>query len=147
VAYIIDGIILGIGQYILLAIIVGHLRSSSLTGFGFKLWIVRLIVGVGSIVYYALLEGSERGQSVGQMALGIAVRDAPGGGAISHQRAGLRNVILAPSLVVTLIPFVGGLLSLIAGIWTLICGLSPLWNNGRQGYHDISQQTDVIKVR
>lgn len=146
-AYILDGIALGIVNYILLAIVVGHIRSNTLTGFGIKVWIVRVIVGVGSIIYFAVLEGSERGQSLGMMALGISVRDASSGGAITPQRAGLRMVIFYPSQVLTLIPFVGGFLSLLGVIWTLICGLSPLWNDNRQGYHDISQNTTVIKVR
>jgi uncharacterized RDD family membrane protein YckC len=147
VAYILDGIVLGIVNYILLAIVVGHLRSNTLTGFGLKLWIVRVIVGVISILYFALLQGSERGQSLGMMALGISVRDASTGGAITPQRAGIRMVIFYPSLVLSWVPFAGGALSLLGDIWTLICGLSPLWNDKRQGYHDISQKTTVIKVR
>jgi uncharacterized RDD family membrane protein YckC len=147
VAYILDGIVLGIVNYILLAIVVGHLRSTSLTGFGLKLWIVRVIVGVISILYFALLQGSERGQSLGMMALGISVRDAATGGPITPQKAGTRMVIFYPSLVLNWIPFIGVFLSFLGDIWTLICGLSPLWNDKRQGYHDVSQNTTVIKVR
>ena len=106
-----------------------------------------MLVGVISIAYFALLQGSERGQSLGMMALGISVRDASTGGAITPQRAGTRIVIFYPSLVLSWIPFAGGLLSILGDIWTLICGLSPLWNDKRQGYHDVSQNTTVIKVR
>jgi uncharacterized RDD family membrane protein YckC len=147
VAYILDSIALGIVNYILLLIFLGHLKSNSLTGFGLKLWIVRVLVGVISIAYFALLEGSERGQSLGMMALGISVRDASSGGPITPQRAGTRMVLFDPSLVLTWIPFAGYALSLLGDIWTLICGLSPLWNANRQGYHDVAQKTTVIKVR
>ena len=74
------------------------------------------------------------------MALGIAVRDAQSGGPITTQRAGVRMVILYPWLVLIWIPFVGPLLGLIADVWSLVCGLSPLWNDRRQGYHDVSQK-------
>jgi uncharacterized RDD family membrane protein YckC len=148
VAILIDGFIIGVVYRILIGIVVGSsFGSHSFTAFGFKLWIVGLIVGVGGIAYFALLEGSPRGQSLGQMALGIAVRDAQSGGPIVSQRAGIRMVILYPWLVLIWIPFVGPLLALIADVWSLVCGLSPLWNDRRQGFHDISQRTLVVKVR
>jgi len=148
VAILIDGVIIGVIYRILAGIVVGSsFGSRSLTAFGLRLWIVGLIVGVGGIAYFALLEGSPRGQSLGQMVLGIAVRDAQSGGPITPQRAGIRMVILYPWLVLIWIPFVGPLLALVADVWSLICGLSPLWNGRRQGYHDISQKTLVVKVR
>lgn len=148
VAILIDGVILGVVYNVLFAIIVGtSFGSDSFRHFGIKLWLVSLVVGVGGIVYFALMEGSERGQSVGQLALGIAVRDSATGGAIAPQRAGIRMIILYPWLVLIWIPIVGTFLALIADIWSLVCGLSPLWNEQRLGYHDISQKTTVIKVR
>jgi uncharacterized RDD family membrane protein YckC len=148
VAIFIDGIIIGVIYRILIGIVVGSsIGTHAYTSFGFKLWIVTLIAGVGGLLYFALLEGSPRGQSLGQMALGIAVRDAESGGPITAQRAGIRMVILYPWLVLIWIPFVGPLLALIADVWSLVCGLSPLWNDRRQGYHDISQKTLVVKVR
>ena len=148
VAILIDGFIIGVVYRILIGIVVGSsFGSSSYTGFGFKLWIVTLIAGLGGLAYFALMEGSPRGQSLGQMALGIAVRDAQSGGPITTQRAGIRMVILYPWLVLIWIPFVGPVLALIADVWSLVCGLSPLWNDRRQGYHDVSQKTLVVKVR
>ncbi len=148
VAFIIDAFIIGTVYWILTAIVVASsVGSNSFTGFGIKYWIVELIVGLGGVAYFAFLEGSARGQSVGQMALGIAVRDSETGGPINVQRAGIRMVILYPWMVLICIPFVGWILGAIASIWTLVCGLSPLWNPGQKGYHDIAQKTTVIKVR
>ncbi len=148
VAIFIDGLMIGVVYWILVAAVVStSLGSDSFTHFGLKLWLVDVVVGVAGIAYFAILEGSAKGQSVGQMTLGIAVRDVASGGPITPQRAGIRMVILYPWLVLIWIPFIGPILGFIAEIWTLVCGLSPLWNPGRQGYHDISQKTTVIKVR
>jgi len=139
---------IGVVYWILLAIVIGSsLHSESFSHFGVKLWLVELIVGIAAIAYFAILGGSERGQTVGQMALGIAVRDVNTGGAITPQRSAVRMIILFPWMVLIWIPFVGGILTILGNIWGLVCGLSPLWNDNRQGYHDIAQKTTVIKVR
>jgi len=147
VAIVIDGIMIGIVYSILLSVAVQGSFSHGFTHFGLRLWIVDLIVGLGGIAYFAILEGSERGQSLGQMALGIAVRDTTTGGSIDPKRAGIRMVILYPWLVLIWIPFIGAFLAFLGDLWGLICGLSALWNPNRQGYHDIAQNTLVIKVR
>jgi uncharacterized RDD family membrane protein YckC len=77
------------------------------------------------------------------MVLGIAVRDESTGGAIGPQRAGLRILVLDPGLLVSWIPVIG----LIAGLYTVVAALSPLWDDRRQGFHDKVAKTDVIKVR
>jgi uncharacterized RDD family membrane protein YckC len=147
IAILIDGIIIGIVYSVLIRIVVDTAVSNGFTHFTLKLWIVSLIVGIGGIAYFALLEGNERGQSLGQMALGIAVRDATTGGPLDPRRAGVRMVILYPWLVLIWIPFIGPFLGFLGDLWTLICGLSPLWNPNRQGYHDVAQGTVVVKVR
>ncbi len=77
------------------------------------------------------------------MALGIAVRDEVNGGAIGPPRAALRILVLYPGVAVGWIPIIG----VLAGLWTLVAGLSPLWDSRRQGFHDKVAHTDVIKVR
>jgi uncharacterized RDD family membrane protein YckC len=147
-AILIDSVMFSVVYYILLLIVIGSsFHSDSFSHFGIKLWIVDLVVGLGAITYFAILGGGPKGQTVGQMALGIAVRDVNTGGAITPQRAAVRMVILYPWMVFIWIPFAGGILTLLGDVWGLICGLSPLWNDNRQGYHDISQKTTVIKVR
>jgi uncharacterized RDD family membrane protein YckC len=147
VAILIDGIIIGIAYSVLIGIVVRHSISHGFTHFGLAAWIVDLIVGIGGIAYFSLLEGNERGQSLGQMALGIAVRDAATGGPIDPRRAGIRMVILYPWLVLIWIPVIGPLLAFVGDLWGIMCGLSPLWNPNRQGYHDLAQRTTVVKVR
>ena len=105
--------------------------------------VIGLLFAVIDLGYFAILNGSEKGQTVGQMALGITVRDEATGGAIGPQRAGTRILILEPGIVIGWLPIAGFL----AGIYTLVAGLSPLWDSRRQGFHDKVAHTDVIKVR
>jgi uncharacterized RDD family membrane protein YckC len=51
--------------------------------------------------------------------------------------------VLDPGLLVSWIPVIG----LIAGLYTVVAALSPLWDDRRQGFHDKVAKTDVIKVR
>jgi len=126
----------------------GFVRSAVSGGIYQSHWIAGLIVvgivfAVIDIGYFALLNGSEKGQTVGQMALGIAVRDEATGGAIEPALAGLRIIVLAPEMVLGWIPVLGAL----ANLYTIVAGLSPLWDSRRQGFHDKVAHTDVIKVR
>ena len=51
--------------------------------------------------------------------------------------------ILDPGILIGWIPIVGFL----ASLYTLLAGLSPLWDPRRQGFHDKVAHTNVIKVR
>jgi uncharacterized RDD family membrane protein YckC len=145
VAIIVDAFILGVPKGIITAIFVQTAVSGGLYQ---SRWIASLVVigiifAIIDIAYFALLNGSEKGQTVGQMMLGIAVRDEASGGAIGPQRAGVRIVVLYPEILVAWIPILGAL----ADIYTLVAALSPLWDSRRQGFHDKVARTDVIKVR
>lgn len=142
VAIIIDEIILTVPQVIITdAVISGNsLNTKHVSGGAVALGIIFTLV---DIAYFAWLNGGERGQTVGQMALGIAVRDRATGGAIGPQRAGYRNIVLEPGLLLRWVPVLG----LLAGLYTIVCALSPLWDANRQGFHDKVAKTDVIKVR
>ncbi|MGD0392263.1 MAG: RDD family protein [Acidimicrobiales bacterium] len=145
VAIIVDALILGVPKGIITAIFVGATGGG---GVYQSHWIASVIVigiifAVVDVGYFALLNGSEKGQTVGQMMLGIAVRDEPSGGAIRPERAGVRIVVLYPEVLVGWIPVIGA----IAGLYTLVAALSPLWDSRRQGFHDKVAHTDVIKVR
>ena len=142
VAIIIDGLILFIPLGIIFSAALG---TTGVTGghLGVKVAIAAIIDAVVEIAYFAVLNGSEKGQTVGMMAMGITVRDASSGGAIGPQRAGMRILALSPGIVLSWVP----LLSALAGLYTLVCGLSPLWDSRRQGFHDKALNTVVIKVR
>ena len=98
---------------------------------------------VVDIAYFAYLNGSANGQTLGQMVFGIAVRDQMSGGAIGPQRAALRILVLEPGFILSWIPVLGT----IAGLYTIVAGLSPLWDSRKQGFHDKAAHTVVIKAR
>ncbi|HEX4217537.1 MAG TPA: RDD family protein [Acidimicrobiales bacterium] len=149
VAIIIDSIILGVVTGLISAGILasGHYRGSANGIFSTNLDARHVIAGLITFVidlgYFALLNGSEKGQTVGMMALGITVRDAETGGRIDPGRAGLRIFILYPGILLRWIPVLGA----IAGLYTIVAGLSPLWDKKREGWHDKVAKTTVIKVR
>ena len=89
-------------------------------------------LGVSALVwigYLTLLGSSRRGQTLGMMLYGIAVRDDAGGGQVSVGRATLRSVIL--------LGLSGFFVDL---IW-------PLWDKKRQSLHDKAARTVVVDVR
>lgn len=83
--------------------------------------------------YYGLLNGGERGQTVGKMALGIQVRDASAGGPIGPGRGAVRYLVVGVGA-----PLTFGLFALLDGLW-------PLWDPGRQALHDKVAGSVVIK--
>lgn len=86
---------------------------------------VSFLVWVG---YLSLLASSRRGQTLGMMLYGIAVRDVEGG-SVSVGRATIRSVILI----------------LASGF--LIDAFWPLWDPRRQALHDKPARTVVVDVR
>ncbi|MGA8371597.1 MAG: RDD family protein, partial [Acidimicrobiales bacterium] len=149
VAIIIDSVILGIVTGIISAVIIaaGHYVGNGNGLFSTRLdarhVIAGLITFVIDLAYFALLNGSDKGQTVGMMALGITVRDNETGGRIDPQRAGLRIFVLYPGILLRWIPVLGA----ISGVYTIVVGLSPLWDKKREGWHDKVVKTTVIKVR
>jgi len=95
----------------------------------------RLLWFLLAIAYYAVLNGSEAGQTFGKRVLGIAVRDAATGGAIGVQRAVLRYIVVGLFRVV-----------LFFGLFTLLDGLWPLWDPQRQALHDKIAGSVVVRV-
>jgi uncharacterized RDD family membrane protein YckC len=144
-AIFLDGLILAIPKIIIGAIVIGSAAGTGVTTTGITLGVVVLgiVFSLIDLAYFAYLNGSDKGQTVGQMALGIAVRDLDTGGAIGPERAGVRILVLEPGIIFSWIPVLGA----IAELYTLVAALSPLWDSGRQGFHDKVAKTDVIKVR
>lgn len=113
VAAIIDGLILGVIGGIL-GLVLGNTLGSA----------VNLLLG---LAYYAYLEGSPSGQTVGKRAMSIRVIDFAGGGPLGPGRALLR--------------YVGRILSAIP------CGLGyfwMLWDSEKQTWHDKIATTVVV---
>jgi uncharacterized RDD family membrane protein YckC len=147
VAIILDSVILAIVTGLIRAGVVGTGRNNGNSVFSTSLDSRHIIAGLITVVidlaYFAILNGSVKGQTVGMMALGITVRDTNTGGQIDPPRAGFRIIVLYPGILVAWIPVLG----LIGDVWTIVVGLSPLWDKKREGWHDKVAKTTVIKVR
>jgi uncharacterized RDD family membrane protein YckC len=113
---IIDGILLSIVSGILRAVI----------GFG----VGGLLGLVIDIAYFTILIGGARGQTVGQMALGIRVIDFNTGGSIGYGRAFIRWLV---AIVSALVIFIGY-------FWML-------WDKEKQCWHDKPANDVVVPVQ
>jgi uncharacterized RDD family membrane protein YckC len=89
-------------------------------------------LGVSALVwvgYLTLLGSSRRGQTIGMMLYGIAVRDDADGGQVSVARATIRSLIL------------------VAASGFFVDLLWPLWDRKRQSLHDKAARTVVVDIR
>jgi uncharacterized RDD family membrane protein YckC len=113
---IIDGILLGIVDGILRAIL----------GYGAGVGLSFVIAAI----YFTAMIGSDRGQTVGQMALGIRVIDFNTGGPIGYGRAFIRWLVSYISLVVIFLGY----------LWML-------WDKEKQCWHDKAANDVVVPVQ
>jgi uncharacterized RDD family membrane protein YckC len=114
-AIIVDGLILGVVGFLLTLVF----SEEAANGVGILI----------ALVYFAYLEGSGSGQTVGKRALGIRVIDFRSGGPIGFGRG--------------LIRYVSRILS------TIPCGLGylwMLWDREKQTWHDKLANTVVVPV-
>jgi uncharacterized RDD family membrane protein YckC len=134
-----DLVILAIPSVIIVTLIAGNAVSTRVTGTSSaspRLWEgvgVALVVSLG---YFSFLDGGRSGQTVGKMALGIAVRDNDTGVPVGAGRALLRRAFCFGLLFVPLvfIPFI-------------LNALSPLWDPRRRAWHDKVGRTCVVSIR
>ncbi len=143
IAILIDGLILGLGGFIIFLVIAAGLASHADTSnsqpatagsvLGIYLGLM-LISSIPGAIYYAIMNGSRRGQTVGKMALGIAVRDARTGGPIGFWRALGRNLIIVVFRVLLYIPYI-------------LDSLAPLWDARRQAWHDKVAHSVVVDLK
>jgi uncharacterized RDD family membrane protein YckC len=139
VAIIIDSIMLGVVFAILRGIFGGantvvFNSDGTTTIHTGHLIIAEIIEVVLTLAYFGIFDGSERGQTLGKMALGIATRDVNTGGPIGTGRAVLRRFVYT---ILWALLFIPGLINV----------LSPLWDKRRQAWHDKAASSDVIKTR
>ena len=112
----IDGIVVGIAS--------GILKAIAGTGAGTGLGI---LIGAA---YFTAFIGAERGQTLGQMALGIRVVGLDTGGSIGYVRALIRWVV-----------------SLISAAVILLGYLWMLWDKEKQCWHDKAANDVVVLVQ
>jgi uncharacterized RDD family membrane protein YckC len=92
-----------------------------------------VLVFLAALAYSMVMDGSQRGQTIGKMALLIQVRDATTGGPIGFARALGRRFIF---LILFQLLFLPGLLN----------ALSPLWDGRRQAWHDKAVNSVVLNA-
>lgn len=132
-ALVIDGILIAIPTALFVGIIgfgaldTGATATLAASGLG----------TLFGLAYYALLDGSERGQTVGKMAMGVQVRDERTGGPIGYGKGVVRHVLQT----------VAGFFSCVGLVFVLVDGLFPLWDPKRQTLHDKVAGTVVIDAR
>lgn len=112
----IDGIVVGVATGILKAAL-GTTTGSSLG----------LVV---SAAYFTAFVGAERGQTLGQMTLGIRVLGLDNGASIGYGRAFLRWVMSIVSAIVLLLGY----------LWML-------WDKEKQCWHDKAANAVVVPVQ
>lgn len=113
---IIDGILLSIVSRVLEAV------TSTAAGSGIGL--------VVSVAYFTVLIGSNRGQTLGQMALGIRVIDFNTGGPIGYGRAFVRLIGR----------YISGAVCYLGYLWML-------WDKEKQCWHDKAANDVVVPVQ
>jgi len=127
-AYLIDIVFLNI----VVSLVLGFVGTGSGKGTSQAVDLgLAAVIGLG---YFAFLDGSRRGQTVGKALLGIATRDIRTGGPIGAWRGLVRRFIFDVLFLAFLVP---GVLNV----------LSPLWDRHRQAWHEKLGQTCVVDVR
>jgi uncharacterized RDD family membrane protein YckC len=112
----IDGIVLGIAG----GIVRGVLGNGAGSGVGFVI----------SAVYFTAFIGAERGQTLGQMVLGIRVVGLDNGASIGYGRALIRWLV-----------------SIVSAIALLLGYLWMLWDSEKQCWHDKAANDVVVPVQ
>jgi uncharacterized RDD family membrane protein YckC len=142
VAALIDfGVNLGVWIVLILIAVAGshirtapdHYGNTSTAGGGVAIIALALLTGVVVTLGYHLLNGGQRGQTIGKRIVGIQTRDAETGGPISYPRAFGRYVAYVVAWLI--LPIVG----IIDLIW-------PLWDDRRQTVHDKAVHSVVVCV-
>jgi uncharacterized RDD family membrane protein YckC len=141
VALIIDWLIIGIPSIIFFLILASATKTTSTDVFGNSYTRVNrgaeflgyIVILAAYGLYYVLLNGSERGQTVGKMVMGIAVKDENGTQPIGYGRAAGRfGIVFVCNLC-----FIPEILNY---LW-------PLWDVRRQCWHDKVAHSLVVNVR
>jgi uncharacterized RDD family membrane protein YckC len=91
-AALVDGIIVGVPTWIVIALVFGiklktqHANGTQSVSFSGKFFGESVFAGLVTLVYYALLDGGPRGQTLGKRVAGIRVVDAASGTSIGYAR-------------------------------------------------------------
>lgn len=148
-AALIDAVVITIPSYIIMLVVgVGAFQSADIETDEFgnvvsvgdpSSFIVTMLVSFGivtalGIAYQVYFNGSEKGQTIGKMALKIQVRDEKTGGPIGYGRAAIRWLV---AVVLWAACYVPG----------IVDALFPLWDPKRQTIHDKAANSLVVDAQ
>jgi uncharacterized RDD family membrane protein YckC len=127
-ARLIDGIIVNIVAFGI-AIAIGSLNNY---------WVTGLFSGLLMFLYFLAFEGTQ-GWTPGKKLLGLSVRGPGGAAKPDLQQAAIRNVWT----LLNIVPFIGGLLTLVA---VIVIAVTINGSPTKQGKHDeLAGGTQVVK--
>jgi uncharacterized RDD family membrane protein YckC len=127
-ARLIDGIIVNVVAFVLLFAI------GSMSNY----WVTGLFSGLLMFFYFLAFEGTQ-GWTPGKKLLGLSVRGPGGAAKPDLQQAAIRNVWT----LLNIIPFIGGLLTLVA---VIVIAVTINGSPTKQGKHDeLAGGTQVVK--
>jgi uncharacterized RDD family membrane protein YckC len=125
-----------VGAFVIDEIFIFVVTFCAVFAFGLRHRFIGVLLSLAlAAAYYAVLNGSEAGQTFGKRVVGIAVRDGSTGESIGVERAALRYIFVG---LFRLVPFFG-LFALLDGLW-------PLWDPRRQALHDKIVGSVVVRV-
>jgi uncharacterized RDD family membrane protein YckC len=128
-AMLLDGLVLGVPTIIINVVLQHDLGNTAGAG-GLEFVLVLAI----QAVYFGTLNGTGSGQTLGNKAAGIAVRDAGSNETIGYARGFLRWFVRFALYLFLLVP---GVLN---DLW-------PLWNKNRQSIADQAARSVMIRLR
>jgi uncharacterized RDD family membrane protein YckC len=153
VAYIVDSILVGIVGGIIGLLVIGPFMDVGGAGTGMApvnvgavtaaSIVAGLISAVLTLAYFGYMEGNNSGRTLGKMMLSLRAVRADGSALDLSDAVKRRLPFVGASLAGSLVPFVGGLISLGIYIALLITAVRDKpWN---RGWHDHYAGTMVIK--
>jgi uncharacterized RDD family membrane protein YckC len=128
---LLDALLFAVLWGIALGILRGIYGAGEPGSISFVLWLVFVVFGA---LYFGILNGRGNGQTPGNLAPGIAIRDQETGEPIGVNRGMLRWFVRFILYVALFIPGV-------------VNDLFPLWDRKRQTIADKAARSVVIKVR
>jgi len=127
-ARLIDGIIVNVVAFVI-AFAIGSLNNY---------WVTGLFSGLLTFLYFLIFEGTQ-GWTPGKKLLGLSVRGPGGAAKPDIQQAAIRNVWT----LLNIVPFIGGLLTLVA---VIVIAVTINGSPTKQGKHDeLAGGTQVLK--
>ncbi len=148
VAYIVDGILLGIVETILGSLILGASLATGTLNYG--LLLVLALIDLALSAAYFIYTWTRMRASPGDRLFGLMVLNAADGSPLTTNQATMRWLLLAgPGALATLGTFgagIGILISLLVFLWYIYLAWTTATDPKRQGFHDKYVSSVVVKA-